>query len=545
MNNVIFRTNAGNLCGIGHLVRSVELAKELTQNGVHCIFILDCIEENIISFLSEMETLTLYDTIQEQINEEKDANLFLKAIKSTKPSWVIVDDYRIGATWEGIVKQANLNICSIDDILRPHQCDALIDIRWRGDETLTQYDRLAPPETTKLLGPDYVILSSDYRKEVCKNTTAPFTILLALGGGSDLKSLESIIDIILEHQNTFDFPIELRPVVGPLSSHSNDFVERYRSDPCITPIIGKNNLFQDLCETDLYIGAIGGIIYQLISLHIPALTFPLAQNQNNELKWLEDIGHFFHSNNWSNRELTDLPQFIKMVQQNYTRIHRLITSARIPIDGLGAKRIVNFLLTRQQPHTPSFYAQKTISKDEKDLSIEHTIRPVRDQDLNHYLVCRNLDANCQNMISDEKIPFLQHYNWWFNAKRQSYLINKNNDPCLYIWHEKKSYEGLDFLIGGWFICTPEIAFQDAIIALNWQLDHCDTHYPDIPWVAVIHKENKFVQLMNRSLGFQEVTLEHPYSKAIAHFFSDAEHDKFHFVMREPLATDQLQKKSYL
>jgi hypothetical protein len=166
------------------------------------------------------------------------------------------------------------------------------------------------------------------------------------------------------------------------------------------------------------------------------------------------------------------------------------------------------------------------------LSPEHRLRAVRDSDINHYLESRNLAANRRNMIGCQDIPQLQHYAWWFEARRDSFLLEKDGVPCLYIWHEMREHEGRRFLIGGWFVCEGEARFQDALLALNWQLEHCDAHYPGAPWIAVINRTNRFVKLLNEYIGFQDIAPEHAYGKIIASVFPQASHHDFHFVIRE-------------
>lgn len=539
MSTIVFRTNAGQNTGLGHVVRCAHLARELTQNGATCLFVLDYIEDGIAPFVSDLNVRTLYDKPQDQLDPHIDSRRFDAIAKEHNPDWVVVDDYRLAEEWETPLRESGCKVCVIDDLLRPHQCDLLIDPKWRGDDTQSRYDALTPPTALKLLGPDYAMLSTHFKNEPPQqNPDTPFTIMIGLGGGGDLSQCERIIDGLLTHQTDFGRAVHLSPVLGPLSTDTASFVQRYETNASVTPIVGETELYPHLCQTDFYIGAAGGVLYQLMALNIPALTFPLSESQHTDLRQLEDIGHFFHLEKWSETDIEKLPNFIRTVIDHYPRVQQMCRTAKVAVDGFGAHRIAQALLgldrnqPRTTPHSPPHFEEDT------ELTAHHRIRSVCDQDINHYLISRNLDANCQNMISPDRISFIDHYSWWFNAKRASFLLTKDGTPSLYIWHEVKRYKDQDYLIGGWFVCGELAGFQDVMLALNWQLEHCDGHAPGIPWIAVIHRQNNYVRLLNKYLGFLDVEPDTPYGDAISEIFNGAAVNDFYFVSRDQLIVNQ-------
>lgn len=530
MPSIIFRTNAGQATGLGHLIRSINLARELTLRGVTILFVLDTIEPGIKPFLQGLECTYLYDAPHSTLDSLFDANSFIELISECSPEWVILDDYRLGESWETQVKQRGLSICVIDDLLRPHNCELLIDVRWRGESTQCSYDELVSESTRRLLGPEYALLSPAYQAAGAKKQGLPFTLMLGSGGAGALEQLASILDEILDCQSGLAESIRLLVVVGPLSSHAETFVARYQSQENVIFLTGLTELYPYLCQTNFYIGAAGSILYQLKALHIPALTFSLSESQRTELPLLEDIGHYFHIENWTPADIGRLPSFLGVLIRHRERIRALSDDPLISIDALGACRVSDVLCgQRYEAESP----QKTTTEEVLEhLSDSHALRPVLDADINHYLTSRNLKGNRQNMIEDQEITRLDHYAWWFDARRESFLMNRDENPCLYIWHEIKHYQADDFLIGGWFICEENAAFQDALLALSWQLKYCDQTYPDTPWIAVIQRENRFVKLLSDYVGFQEVMPDHPYGTVIASIFQNADHDQFYFMTRE-------------
>ncbi|TPH17155.1 UDP-2,4-diacetamido-2,4,6-trideoxy-beta-L-altropyranose hydrolase [Litorilituus lipolyticus] len=552
----IIRTNAGKNTGIGHLVRCLQLAKALKKHQSKVIFVLDYIEQTIQPFLSHIETQALYLEPQEKLNEVEDAQKCLALLDQYQAANIVIDDYRLAKSWEETIYQNakdNIQLLVIDDLLREHQCDILVDMKWRGLQTQTAYDALIPNKATKLLGPDYVLLDEKYQNQIQHNQLKPtpeneFTIMLGLGGAGDLLQCQQLIDFLLSQQ-TFDFDFKLLVVLGPLAHNSERFIEHYENNNKVELLVGKTDLYLYLENCHLYIGAAGGIIYQLLALKIPALTFAIAENQHSEKAQLAQLGHYFHLDSFSEITAENLTYFVNSAYTHYARIKSLILNAEQPIDALGTERVAKQLLA-----LPALFEgsqSKSSQTEQNNCSSEHqylidsnsyTLRAVNDSDINHYLQSRNLPNNCQNMIQAEPIPFLSHYAWWFNTKRDSYLLSHQGKPVLYIWHEIRKIEDKAFLIGGWFICERDIGFQEALLALNWQLEHCKNLYPTTPWVAVIHKENKFVRLLNKYLGFSDIGTDHAYDKAIKTLFNGAERDNFHYVTYCPNSnTDEINR----
>ena len=119
---------------------------------------------------------------------------------------------------------------------------------------------------------------------------------------------------------------------------------------------------------------------------------------------------------------------------------------------------------------------------------------------------RNLDQNLKNMTETERVSKLDHYIWWFSAnKRSSYIVRNNGRPEIIFWHQVRSVNRQQYLIGGWFVCTANVSGASAFFALNAQLKMTDAAYPRVPWVAVIHKTNKFVKQLNIRHQFRNVS----------------------------------------
>ena len=133
--------------------------------------------------------------------------------------------------------------------------------------------------------------------------------------------------------------------------------------------------------------------------------------------------------------------------------------------------------------------------------------------------------------------FLEFHNFnvcWINffSRRQvSFLLKKEDNPQLYIWHQQKTVEETSVMIGGWFVCSETCNAMDAIYALQRQLELTDMECPGIPWVAVIKNCNRFVQSLNKRFGFEEMDKEHHLFNIAHQCFPSANPKDYKLIVR--------------
>ena len=538
MSKVLFRTNAGRLTGIGHLVRCLVLARHIEGKGGSCLFILDSLEPEIEPFLGDMAYATLYEASSRKLDARKDAQAFLEIAYQQDASWVVLDDYRLGDDWEATVREAGYRLAVIDDVPRKHDCDLILDVRWRGAETQTAYDHLVAADTMKLLGPEYALLGPGYAEitKVAGKGAKPFRIMLGVGGAGDASVMADIIGALQTSPELAHCDLDFQIVLGPLADDKDKLESRFSSMERVEVIVGKTDLSSYIAGVHLYIGAAGGIIYQLMAVDVPAITFSLAENQDNPRQDMVDLGHLFHLGALEHIQTSDFSAMVRLVVDNYERVEAQCRDAKIRIDGRGVERVYKGLFDGQAepmeiPSVESFPP----NVERWQLTPQYQIRSTTDVDLYDYLASRNLDANRKNMISTEEIPYVHHCVWWFGTKRESFLLSLDGTSRLYIWHELKSFEDQALLIGGWFVCQDDVGFQDAFAALDWQLKYCDEKFPQAAWVAVINRHNKYVSLMNRYFGFEEISPDHALWPAVETMFPDTDPNEFHYVIREAQA----------
>lgn len=540
---IVFRVFSTRTSGLGHIVRCRYLAQALQQYSEKCVFVCDQLNIQTAQFLTDYTALNLYDEQPEKWDAIADAQATLSLLQSHQlsPSWIVVDHYFLDAQWERRIVEAGFKVLAIDDLVRRHYCDALLDFKWRGPNPEMVYRDQVRDKTQLLLGPQYCFLSPTLSHETdstALSDSLSYTVLMSLGGGGDANILVRLLSELIKlseqgEERITQQKISVQVVIGPMMQNSESLKSQFsqfrssKMEVCF--IEGKTNLDADLQLCDLYVGAAGGTLYALRALKKVAITFSLAENQQSDQELLDAIGHYFHLNHLGEADYAKLAQWIFLCQQNQQRVQRLFDSSDITIDTLGAKRVADFMTTGQTYDLPQ---PKQIEHQWVELAGGRQLRPVEDADLNHYLASRNLPENCQNMLDSKPIKLIDHVLWWFNAKRRSFLMTQaSGEPLLYIWDELKHMDDQSFLIGGWFVCDAQTAFQEAMVALDWQLKQCAEDYPSIPWVAVISRNNQYVKLMNDYFGFKEIEPDGRYYKAVTTFFPNASRDEFYYVYK--------------
>ncbi|REL34844.1 pseudaminic acid biosynthesis protein PseG [Thalassotalea euphylliae] len=520
--------------GIGHLMRMKWLAHSLTQRDCQVIFILDeCEQESWQHIKDVAEQIYFIDTQQSDYSQHSDAFFSNEILAKHQCQQLIIDSYQLGIEYEqAIDKQVNITV--FDDLAREHFCHQLFDMKWCGQRTDERYQGKLADECQRYLGPTFALLAPDYRSHNLisksrgvsseqtfdqtfkQNASKSHCLLISLGGGGDLSLVEPFICHLLKRQSALKINLVVGPQVINLQS-----VERIAAEHTNLTLINQpKSLLPYYEEADLFVGALGTSLYELAACQLPAITFSIAKNQENDILALEDLGHYFHLDSYNAAQGEKLAALTQLVLEQLPRVKTLRKSAKLTLDGCGAERLADILLAPKsaqqelaRDHAKQLQAQveNTNEQAATDCGKEYltekiAIRQVEDQDINRYLNARNLPVNAQRMTINEEIPRLSHYHWWFTTERVSYLLSENGQDRLYIWDSKQQINGQEYLYGGWFTVAGEVPFNLAMLALKWQLSRSRAE-STATWLAVIHKQNKFVNLLNQYMGFEETTCE--------------------------------------
>lgn len=509
------------LCGLGHFMRCKWLALALQACGKEVIVLVDtAVPEQLSRELkSSIKTIPFAQT------QKEDAHNTLKVLSEIQEpvESVIVDSYRFDSEWELEVAKQISSIVAVDDLERAHSAKLLIDSKWCGDKTGERY----ASSQYKLLGPDFAMLSPAYQH--CTHQERKLNrVMFSLGGGGDWHSVSDWIALLLNIAPE----IEIDVILGPMAERVEALTLLANTTSRLQLIRQPASLVPYYQSCSLFVGSLGTSLYELAATNTPALTFSIAPNQDNQQSALDDLGHYFHVPELLTRKASEVVALILTLVKQSTRIIKARETAPIKVDGRGAIRVAELVLAND---IRSSVTQKTLHSQEENvcqLTAQVQIRQVNDSDVNRYLAARNLPDNTWRMTITSGIDVLGHYQWWFANSRESFVMESNGKPLLYVWHQTHNIEGQEYLVGGWFAASDEVNFAHAQMVLEWQLCETAAKYPEAIWLAVINKENKFVNLLNQRAGFVSIEHDEKKMRATQQLFPNASLCEFNYVGKE-------------
>ena len=549
---IIFRTNASSSIGIGHLARCRRLAVSLKADGYEVKFFLDYVTDYLNHFLQGFSCYGMYSEEKSFSGEKEDAKSFLQYCENKEVNAVIVDDYRFSIIWEKAIIKLECPVIVLDDQDKNrHQCNLLIDSSWEGDKTLQRYEGKVADYTTRLLGPKYLLIDEVFgnHTKLYRSTSQEdkkIRLLLSLGGGGNLSFLKSLIKQII-NSSIDGVSYQLATVIGPYASNKEQLLEFSNRYAEVEIIINQDGLYEEISKADLYIGASGGTLFESLALRIPSLTFSISENQQNEYSNFEDLGHYFHLNELVEDNFSDFTKLLWEMVLQYDRVYKLYQKfTPFQIDGKGVKRVSKAI--QSVIRNESILPLETISEEKKsDIKKSYQLSQIDDSAINRYLNAYNLKINLEKTIDTRPIKTLNHYLWWLRENRRtSYVLKKNGEELLFIWHQLQKVEQMSVVISGWHVCTERCSALDAIHAITEHSLIIDYLFPGISWIIVMRKNNRFMQEFNQRLGFVRVDKGSDIENVVKMCFPKTDSENFFYYVRrteEPVLNERLRPKN--
>ena len=393
-------------------MRCLVLADELKRQGANVRFVSKNLPEHLVNMLiaSGIEHFLLTVPIgQASVDQLPHAHWLgssqLEDARATKLllmgrlwDWLVVDHYALDERWESELKGCCKKLMVIDDLAdRQHNCDVLLDQNFYNDMQ-TRYDGKVPTKCKLLLGPKYALLRKEFkmlREQGRQRTGEIKTILVFFGGvdannytGSAIQALVELgtiahVDVVLAPQHT-----ERELIQSICMEHGYAYYE-YTS-----------RLPELMAAADLAIGAGGTTIWERACLGLPAITFPVADNQ---AKQINDAAHAGLLCAPSMREipLHTIQHHVQALVENPTLVKFISNVSSKLVDGRGALRVAREFGIRK------IEIRRVTKQDSLDLFAWRNHPAIRAASMNKKLI--SLDEHHQwfnSTISDPRCDLL-------------------------------------------------------------------------------------------------------------------------------------------
>lgn len=291
---VLFRADASDRIGGGHVLRCLNLAKELGRRGLHSIFacarLTPFVRAQLAAAGAELIEIEAAPGLAaeppgwdgapiDEAGQRADAERCRAALAGQAPEWTIVDHYRLDRRWERAFAAGGERLLVVDDLAnRPHDCAILVDQTFGRHPK--DYAGLVPPDCRILAGARYVMLSPECaaarpRALARRRVDTAQRLLVSLGttdiGGITLKAVESVlaagvgceIDVVLASG---------APSLEPVRALARD-------NPRLGLHVDAADMISLMTEADLAVGAPGTSSWERCCLGLPAVTIVIADNQ--------------------------------------------------------------------------------------------------------------------------------------------------------------------------------------------------------------------------------------------------------------------------
>lgn len=343
--NVVFRADASEALGAGHLARCLVLAGEISKRGGTCQFLIrnrNAVACRVLeNCLHETTSLDLPDTC-DPIEDARRCAHYVQGV-STAVDWLIVDHYGLDARWEDVFRSMRPSVLVIDDLAnRSHQCDVLVD-PGMGREA-ADYAGWIPAQADTLIGSRYAILNPSFALHHAGSPLWPMVrrAHVFFGGGASARWLPACVEMLMKADATMEIfalgfcdeqaMTRLHETHGPRLSWS-----RYEAD-----------MIQHYERCSVAFGSPGAATWERACMGLPSAVMATAENQIPILMQLDQLGLCRYMGPVWEWDEFQLIEWVRSFLQDDTSRASMRATGLTSIDGLGAERIVLRLIAKGQ-----------------------------------------------------------------------------------------------------------------------------------------------------------------------------------------------------
>ncbi len=415
---LIIRADAGKSIGAGHLVRCLSLAQAWLSVGGDVDLITHC---STVSLLTHYRKLSI--NIKTLTQDEVLDVTWAAAYKNTS-AWVVLDGYHFDVAYQQAISNLGLKILVIDDYnhLNAYAADVILNQNFSAEE----YSYNTQKSTTYLLGTAYTLLRSEISTiAVTRLKTLRKRVVIAIGASDP----ENVTGYFLDSLATCDEQLEISVVAGALNPHIELLRAKIADSPHDAQLyidLDAVPLFTLLRNADVAIVSGGGTAREAAHLGTPLLTVEVAENQQDNIKWLVLAGLAQNLGRWPLAIQDDVAaQLADVLANNDAKIWSEQVGAKLIVAD-GAQRVVRYLLS----------ISNTTFVDTLSL------REATAEDMLLYWVWSNQSHVRQYSLTSELIPLRDHIDWYEaaldNQNRKMWLLIKRNIPIGQVRYDKVS-----------------------------------------------------------------------------------------------------------
>ena len=277
---IAFRVDGGSNIGMGHIMRTLVLARELAKTNI--VFYV-CRKDNPLTqkYIKGIEKVRQEGFQVVLISEDN----VIGELSKIEADCLITDSYEVNEDYFNKTKNMFSKTGYIDDLnIYTYNVDFIVN----QNITANKHKYKCNEDTLLFLGTDYIMLREEFRNskpnEIKNNVK---NILITMGGADPnnftLKLLKYIKDL------EYNFHV----IIGPSFSSTNEIQLEIKNSENIK-LYFNANMTEIMKISDIAISAAGSTLYELGSLGIPTLGVILVDNQMEVAEEMHENGYILN-----------------------------------------------------------------------------------------------------------------------------------------------------------------------------------------------------------------------------------------------------------
>lgn len=314
---VVFRADATQQSGAGHVMRCWALAEEFRARGVR------------VALQGSVTVPWVQAYLQRVAWQMEDVSgSALSQAARARADLVVVDSYDLSGIYREALLNAGVPVLAIVDEGKGDPGPASI---WVNPGPVSA--AFAQLGSACLNGPEYILLRREIRdlrrrrERVCDVDTVPSGITFLLGG-TDFAGMAKLIERIAD-----DLPLRGDVFAGP---------GRFESAAGVSWLPGGLELIRRACDSTLVVSAAGVSSWEMTHIGVPLALFQVAENQERNYSWLTEAGCAFPMGRFTSSTSPEV--FLTTLQDAIAAARKGRSTGPCAVDGLGASRVVDAAL---------------------------------------------------------------------------------------------------------------------------------------------------------------------------------------------------------